>query len=29
MLNLLFIFNVCCISAITIKNNNFHDFIRV
>gem|GEM_PF-3774744 len=28
MLNLLFISNMCCFSAIAIKNNNFHDFIR-
>ena len=29
MLDLLFIFNVCRISAIAIKNNNFQNFIGV
>ena len=29
MLNLLFVGNMCCVSAIAIENNYFHDLIRV
>ena len=29
ILKLPFIFNMCPVSAITIKNNNFHNFFRV